>query len=76
MNISTLHYDMEVHNFSDAVQTPDGQVKWHHWANLLRKEYGRPNLRTVFKLTESHLKPKGYQTMNVKMAFEVCHQMN
>lgn len=54
-------------------QTPYGTVKKQHWHALLEEEnYRQPNLKVAYKLTPAHLKPKGFQAMNVPLATEVC----
>lgn len=58
--------------FVYSVQTPDGVVKKDHWKALLRCEnFSKPNLKVAYKLTPQHIDPKGYQVMNVPLAFEV-----
>ncbi|CAK1588403.1 unnamed protein product [Parnassius mnemosyne] len=50
-------------------QTPYGIVKKKHWEALLEEEnYRQPNMKIAYKLTPAHLKPKGFQTMNVPLA--------
>lgn len=52
--------------------TPDGIVKKKHWLQLLKEDGGLgPNLKMAYKLTPDHLNPKGYQKMNVPMAYQV-----
>ncbi|CAK1597424.1 unnamed protein product [Parnassius mnemosyne] len=54
-------------------QTPYGIVKKKHWEALLEEEnYRQPNMKIAYKLTPAHLKPKGFQTMNVPLATQVC----
>ncbi|CAG5078808.1 Similar to T: Transposable element P transposase (Drosophila melanogaster) [Cotesia congregata] len=63
---STL--DDKLHEF----KTPFGTVKKRHWEALLEEEnYRQPNLKIAYKLTPAHLKPKGFQAMNVPLATEV-----
>ncbi|XP_074105307.1 uncharacterized protein LOC141531402 isoform X1 [Cotesia typhae] len=52
--------------------TPYGIVKKKHWEALLEEEnYRQPNMKIAYKLTPAHLKPKGFQVMNVPLATEV-----
>ncbi|XP_063395504.1 uncharacterized protein LOC134680320 [Cydia fagiglandana] len=52
--------------------TPYGTVKKRHWEAVLEEEnYRQPNLKIAYKLTPAHLKPKGFQVMNVPLATEV-----
>ncbi|XP_044575534.1 uncharacterized protein LOC123259255 [Cotesia glomerata] len=63
---STL--DDKLHEF----KTSFGTVKKRHWEALLEEEnYRQPNLKIAYKLTPAHLKPKGFQAMNVPLATEV-----
>ncbi|XP_074096517.1 uncharacterized protein LOC141525789 isoform X2 [Cotesia typhae] len=63
---STL--DDKLHEF----KTPFGTVKKLHWEALLEEEnYRQPNLKIAYKLTPAHLKPKGFQAMNVPLATQV-----
>ncbi|XP_063378678.1 uncharacterized protein LOC134665669 isoform X2 [Cydia fagiglandana] len=53
-------------------KTPYGTVKKRHWEAVLEEEnYRQPNLKIAYKLTPAHLKPKGFQVMNVPLATEV-----
>ncbi|XP_074106626.1 uncharacterized protein LOC141532263 isoform X2 [Cotesia typhae] len=52
--------------------TPDGIVKMLHWEVLLKLEaYGKMNMKIGFKLSPSHLKPEGFQKMNVLLATQL-----
>ncbi|CAG5096835.1 Protein of unknown function [Cotesia congregata] len=54
-----------------AFWTPDGIVKKKHWNALLQYEnYLKANLKMAYKLTPHHLKPEGYQKMNIPLAVE------
>lgn len=53
-------------------QTPHGTVKKQHWKTVIDHEgRGKPNMKIAYKLTDAHLDPKGYQKMNVPLAFQV-----
>ncbi|XP_074113767.1 uncharacterized protein LOC141536884 isoform X3 [Cotesia typhae] len=63
---STL--DDKLHEF----KTPYGTVKKLHWEAVLEEEnYRQPNMKIAYKLTPAHLKPKGFQAMNVPLATQV-----
>lgn len=52
--------------------TPDGVVKFSHWQTLHEVDSAREKpIQVCPKLTKDHLYPHNYQTMNVKMAFNV-----
>ncbi|XP_044589045.1 uncharacterized protein LOC123268192 [Cotesia glomerata] len=53
-------------------ETPYGLVKKQHWeAVLMEENYLQPNLKIAYKLTPTHLNPKGYQQMNVPLATQI-----
>ncbi|XP_046588362.1 uncharacterized protein LOC124293088 isoform X3 [Neodiprion lecontei] len=53
-------------------KTPYGTVEKRHWEALLEEEnYRQPNMKIAYKLTPAHLKPNGFQAMNVPLATEV-----
>lgn len=48
-------------------------VKIQHWSALIKYEGDiRPTLKNAYVLTADHLNPKGFQLMNVPLAYEVC----
>lgn len=57
--------------------TPVGMVKKEDWETLIAIDKpDMANLSAAFKLTPDHLNPKGYQKMNVPMAFDVSVFIN
>lgn len=55
------------------VQLPNGVVKHDHYMKLLEHEEHLPaGLRTVPKITYSHVAPNAFQKMNVRLCTQVC----
>lgn len=53
-------------------QTPDGEIKLDHWRALVDKDDEKyTHIQVCHKLTQDHIEPTNWQTMNVKMAFQV-----
>lgn len=57
---------------TDRFWTPDGWVYISLWYDLMKLENIISfNLKMAFKLTKAHVAPKGFQTMNVLLAYQV-----
>ena len=49
-------------------------MKKSHWEALLTHEnYSKLNMRIAYQLTPAHVNPKGFQKMNVPLAFQVLY---
>lgn len=56
---------------------PNGLGKKSHWKMVMHYEGGsKACLKMAFKLSEAHINPKGFQKMNVPLAYQVKFLVN
>lgn len=70
-SVGSFHINRRYTEFT-LLQTPSGYVQLAHWSKVLNLEKNGFALQSVgYKLTETHLRPKPFQKMNVALAYQV-----
>lgn len=55
---------------NDVNQVPEGIVDILHWKAVVKAD-SKLQIKVCSKLTEDHVQPRHFQTMNDRMAFQV-----